>query len=218
MLELENISKTFNAGEKITPIEDISFKLDPASITSIVGESGTGKSTLLMIMGGLLQPSQGKLLLDDKDFWQLSDEEQANIRSSVFGYLFQSSVMVKALTVSENIAFASKLSGNDIEEKEIMNILEDLGIKDKANSLPHTLSGGQRRRAMMAITYARNPRIIIADEPTNDLDGVWKSRVLDIFQEWRANGKSIIIASHDPEVAKLGDKKYKIENKKLVAI
>lgn len=163
-----------------------------------------------MIIGGLLKPTEGKVLLQGKDVWSLNDQEISKLRSKTYGYLFQSSVMIKALTIAENIEFAAKVAGKDISKKEIEELLDNIGIKDKKNSLPHTLSGGQRRRAMLAINHARDPEIIIADEPTNDLDKYWKEKTLDFFKEWRDMGKTIILASHDPEVEALGEIKYKI--------
>lgn len=215
MLELQNITKTFTTGEAVAPIKNIDLKIEKGKITTISGESGTGKSTLLMIIGGLLKPTEGKVLLQGKDLWSLNDQEISKLRSKTYGYLFQSSVMIKALTIAENIEFAAKVAGKDISKKEIEELLDNIGIKDKKNSLPHTLSGGQRRRAMLAINYARNPEIIIADEPTNDLDKYWKEKTLDFFKEWRDMGKTIILASHDPEVEALGEIKYKIIDSEL---
>lgn len=215
MLELQNITKTFTTGEPVTPIKNINLEIKKGKITTISGESGTGKSTLLMIIGGLLKPTEGKVLVQDKDIWSLNDEEISNLRSKTYGYLFQSSVMIKALTIAENIEFAAKVAGKDISKKEVEELLDNIGIKDKKNSLPHTLSGGQRRRAMLAINNARNPEIIIADEPTNDLDKYWKEKTLDFFKEWRDMGKTIILASHDPEVEALGEIKYQIFDNEL---
>lgn len=215
MLELQNITKTFTTGEAVTPIRNIDLKIEKGKITTISGESGTGKSTLLMIIGGLLKPTEGKVLLQGKDLWSLNDQEISKLRSKTYGYLFQSSVMIKALTIAENIEFAAKVAGKDISKKEIEELLDNIGIKDKKNSLPHTLSGGQRRRAMLAINHARDPEMIIADEPTNDLDKYWKEKTLDFFKEWRDMGKTIILASHDPEVEALGEIKYKIIDSEL---
>lgn len=215
MLELQNITKTFTTGEPVTPIKNINLEIEKGKITTISGESGTGKSTLLMIIGGLLKPTEGKVLVRDKDIWSLNDEEISNLRSKTYGYLFQSSVMIKALTIAENIEFAAKVAGKDISKKEVEELLNNIGIKDKKNSLPHTLSGGQRRRAMLAINHARDPEIIIADEPTNDLDKHWKEKTLKFFKQWRDMGKTIILASHDPEVEALGEVKYKIVESEL---
>lgn len=215
MLELQNITKTFTTGEPVTPIKNINLEIEKGKITTISGESGTGKSTLLMIIGGLLKPTEGKVLVRDKDIWSLNDEEISNLRSKTYGYLFQSSVMIKALTIAENIEFAAKVAGKDISKKEVEELLNNIGIKDKKNSLPHTLSGGQRRRAMLAINHARDPEIIIADEPTNDLDKHWKEKTLKFFKQWRDMGKTIILASHDPEVEALGEIKYKIVDSEL---
>lgn len=215
MLELQNITKTFTTGEPVTPIKNINLEIEKGKITTISGESGTGKSTLLMIIGGLLKPTEGKVLVRDKDIWSLNDEEISNLRSKTYGYLFQSSVMIKALTIAENIEFAAKVAGKDISKKEVEELLDNIGIKDKKNSLPHTLSGGQRRRAMLAINHARDPEIIIADEPTNDLDKFWKEKTLEFFKQWRDMGKTIILASHDPEVEALGEIKYQIVDSEL---
>ncbi len=124
MIEIENITKTFTTGELVTPIENISLKVEEGTIMTISGESGTGKSTLLMIIGGLLKPTEGRVIIEGKDFWKESDEEISRIRSKIFGYLFQSSVMIKALTIGENIQFASEVAGNKIEMKEIKDLLK----------------------------------------------------------------------------------------------
>lgn len=216
VIELKNISKTYTLGEKVTPIEKTDFCLKKGEFAAVSGESGIGKSTLLMIIGGLLKPSDGKVQIDGQDYWKLKDKEQSEIRKKKIGYLFQSIQVIQALTVEENIRFAASISKQKIKKNDVLLVLERFGLKEKKDSLPCRLSGGQKRRLMIAITYVRDPEIILADEPTNDLDEKWIEIIMQTFEEWLAKKKTLVLVTHNKELWEKAENKYIIQDKVLV--
>lgn len=216
VIELKNISKTYTLGEKVTPIEKTDFCLKKGEFAAVSGESGIGKSTLLMLIGGLLKPSEGKVQIGGQDYWKLKDKEQAGIRNKKIGYLFQSIQVIQAFTVEENIKFAASISKRKITKDDVLEVLERFGLKEKKNSLPCRLSGGQKRRLMIAITYVRDPEIILADEPTNDLDEKWIEIVMQTFEEWLKKRKSLVLVTHNKELWEKAESRYVIQDKVLV--
>lgn len=215
IIELKNVTETYEAGEHVTPIEDINLSINKGDYLAISGESGIGKSTLLTVAGGLLRPTKGKVLIDGRDYWQMSDQEQTQIRNQKIGYLFQSVQLVQALSVEENLELAAKISKKKVSKKEIRKMLAQFGLEEKKDSLPHQLSGGQKRRVMLAVTYVRDPEVILADEPTNDLDDGWTKVVMDTFAKWAEQGKAVVLVTHDQKLWTQAARTYVIEDRKL---
>lgn len=218
IIELKNVTETYEAGERVTPIENISLSIEKGDFLAISGESGIGKSTLLTVAGGLLRPTAGEVLIDGRDYWKMSDQEQTQIRNQKIGYLFQSIQLVQALTVEENLKLVSDISGRKVTKKEMEEILARFGLEEKKDSLPHQLSGGQKRRVMLAVTCVRGPEVILADEPTNDLDEGWTKVVVDTFKKWTEQGKAVVLVTHDQKLWKQADCAYIIEDHKLKTI
>ncbi len=218
LCELKKITKSYNVGETINPIENLDLKVPEGAFISIQGGSGIGKSTLLMIMGGLMKPTSGTVLYKEKAISDFPDDQLTEWRGKHVGYLFQNIQLARALTIEENIQLAAKLSKNDLKKYDITTeqILDRLGLKERRDFLPYQLSGGQKRRAMIAVTWARYPQIILADEPTNDLDDFWAEKVMNLFTEWTAAGKAVVLTTHHARWADIADKKYKIKNKSLI--
>ncbi len=148
----------------------------------------------------------------------MSDQEQTQIRNQKIGYLFQSIQLVQALTVEENLKLVSDISGSKVAKKEMQEILTRFGLEEKKDSLPHQLSGGQKRRVMLAVTCVRDPEVILADEPTNDLDAGWTNVVMETFKKWTEQGKAVILVTHDQKLWEQADCTYIIEERKLKAV
>ncbi len=217
LCELVKVTKTYAAGETISPIQGLDLVIPEGTFVSIQGESGIGKSTLLMMLGGLMKPTSGTILFRNNPIGELTDDQLTEWRGKYVGYLFQHIQLVQALTVEENILLAKRFSRNG-HKKDPLNIealLDRLGLAEKRDSLPCQLSGGQRRRVMIAVTWVRNPELILADEPTNDLDDFWAEKVMDIFAEWVDSGKAVVLATHHGKWANKAMKKYKIQNRVL---
>ncbi len=195
---LENVQKTYEAGEKVTPIERVSLSINPGDFLCIQGPSGIGKSTLLYIMGGLLNASSGTVFLDGKNINVLSDKELTDIRRDKIGFIFQDSNLIQALTIEENLLFVQAMVRKKKDNDKVKYFLNRLGLWERRNFLPSELSGGQRRRAMVACALIKDPMLILADEPTNDLDEHWANEVLSLLSEASDNGKSIVLVTHNP--------------------
>lgn len=218
IIELKNVTETYEAGERVTPIEHINLSIEKGDFLAVSGESGIGKSTLLTVAGGLLRPTAGEVLIDGRDYWKMSDQEQTQIRNQKIGYLFQSIQLVQALTVEENLKLVSDISGKKVTKKEMQEILTRFGLEEKKDSLPHQLSGGQKRRVMLAVTSVRDPEVILADEPTNDLDAGWTKVVMETFKKWTEQGKTVILVTHDQKLWEQADCTYIIEDRKLKTV
>lgn len=218
ILTLEKISHTFaeNDGEKV--LDDLCLAVSCGEFIWIKGESGAGKSTLLRIAGGILKPCEGIVRYEQNDIYAQNDAELSRWRAENVGYLFQSPKLVQALTVVENIklsAFVNKKNPKEQSADSINELLCMVGLEKFGDYLPRRLSGGQRRRAALAAMLAKNPQLIIADEPTNDLDSKWINEVLLILKEQTKTGTSVIIASHDDVCDKFADAVYLLQNQKI---
>lgn len=209
LCEIKNVTKTYCVGEKITPVKNVSLNIKNGDFISIQGDSGTGKSTLLMIIGGLLRPSSGSIIYEGNEITNLKEDDLAEHRGKNIGFLFQNVQLAEALTIEQNIILAKEYSYNKkIDRHEIEFVMNELGIIDKRNSLPHQLSGGQKRRAMIAATWVRNPGLILADEPTNDLDDHWATKVFSIFNDWVSKGKAIVFVTHNGHWSNYTDERF----------
>ena len=184
-----------------------------------LGESGTGKSTLLSVMGLLLEKDGGSYTFDGKDTAGLSDDEKTDIRAKKIGFLFQDTNLIQALTLRENLLFAQTLGGSRAaDEKKADAMLDKLGLIDRAGFLPYQLSGGQRRRAMAARCLIHSPELILADEPTNDLDDEWAAKVVELLAEAAQKGAGVVMVTHNSRWTAAAALKYKMQNRELIKI
>ena len=167
--KLEHIHKDYRMGEIVTPLKDVSLTVEPGDFIAVEGPSGIGKSTLLYVMGTLLQSDEGSYTFGGKDVSAMSDKEKSALRAKKIGFLFQDSTMIQALTLRENLLFTQGVGGKK-DAKKVDDLLYRFGLEDRADFFPHQLSGGQRRRAMAARSLIHEPELILADEPTNDLE------------------------------------------------
>lgn len=216
LCEIRGLTKRYEQGEVVTPVSGVDLDIDSGEFIVISGESGVGKSTFLMMIAGLLRPTEGKIVYDGRDLSSLSDDELTMLRRKEIGYIFQTSRMIEAMTVEENIRFAVSMSGGARNKAD--ELIEQVGLTDRRDYLPYKLSGGQLRRAMFVSLLARDPDLILADEPTNDLDEEWKNRIIKMLKHRTDEGGTVIAVAHDQSVAKYADRVYRMSDGKLIKI
>lgn len=219
VLETKGLKKYYGEGENLVrALDGVDLKVEQGEFVSIVGTSGSGKSTLLHMLGGLDNPTGGSVLVDGKDISSLKDDALAIFRRRKIGFVFQSYNLVPVLNVYENIVFPIWLDGNRIDEKYIDTIIKTLGLESKVNSLPSQLSGGQQQRVAIARALAAKPAIILADEPTGNLDSSTSQDVLGLLKVTaRKFEQTIVMITHNEEIAQLADRIIRIEDGKITA-
>ncbi len=205
MIKLENVSKTFYLGdEKVSAVKNISLEIKAQEYVSILGSSGSGKSTLMYLIGLLDQPTTGKVLIDGKDVSTLSDQELSVIRGQSIGFVFQSFNLINKFTVLENILLPTKYTKKKLDfdpYKRAEEILNKFGIYERRNFFPNKISGGQQQRVAIARALIMNPKIILADEPTGNLDSKTGQEILAILEKLNQEFKvTVIIVTHDKNV------------------
>lgn len=202
ILETRSISKTYTAGRKIAVLDSVSLSVADGEFLVVQGESGSGKSTLLSILSGLDSVDSGRVLIDEKDITDLSEDELAPLRNSFFGFVFQSFHLVPSLTVLENIMFPAELRKDPRAQEKAEELLRRVGLSDRGASFPHQLSGGEKQRCAICRALVNNPRIIFADEPTGNLDSVNGAAVLELLMEVHRERKTtLVLVTHSREIA-----------------
>lgn len=207
ILSLQNVCFSYGS----TPVlKDITYEFEKGKMYCIIGKSGAGKTTLLSLLSGLASPESGKILYDGKDIAKI---DKYTFRSKYIGVVFQSFNLITKFTAAENVMLSMDIAGVKIPKKKekAVSLLESVGLdEDEANRRVLHLSGGQQQRVAIARALSYDPDIIVADEPTGNLDGETQQEIMDIFRELADNGKCVILVSHSPEVAKLCDEKYEL--------
>lgn len=210
---LEHIHKDYRMGETVTPLKDINITVNSGDFVAVEGPSGMGKSTLLYVIGTLLKADDGRIFFDGKDVMSMTDREQTSLRGEKVGFLFQDSSLIQALTLRENLEFAQTLGGKrKADPGKVDEMLERVGLTERANFLPYQLSGGQRRRAMVARALIHTPDLILADEPTNDLDDVWAEKVVSMLQEESRRGAAVIMVTHNTRWSAQASVRYRLDD------
>lgn len=217
ILETAGLRKTYGQGESlVNALDGVNLKIEQGEFVSIVGTSGSGKSTLLHMLGGLDYPTEGKIYIDGKDISSLKEDELAIFRRRKIGFVFQSYNLVPVLNVYENIVFPIQLDGNKIDQDYISRIINTLGLDAKVNNLPSQLSGGQQQRAAIARALAAKPAMILADEPTGNLDSRTSMDVLGLLKVTaRKFEQTIVMITHNEEIAQMADRIVRIEDGKI---
>ena len=218
MIKLQNVSKTFSIGEEtIKALDNVNFTVNKGEFVSIIGPSGSGKSTLMNILGFLDVPTSGSYSLNNIETENLSDNELAEIRNMKIGFIFQSFNLLQKMTAIENVQVPLMYRGiKNSESKRIAcEILEKVGLKGREKHMPSQLSGGQQQRVAIARALAGNPEIILADEPTGALDSKTSVEIMDALQELNEQGQTIIVITHDINVAKRAKRIVRISDGKL---
>lgn len=217
MIQIQKLSKTFLTprGTK-TVFSDFSYTVKDGTFLGISGKSGIGKSTLLSLLASLQKPSSGKILIDGTDFFSLSDSEICDFRNANIGFISQEQSFLENLTVLDNVALPAFLSKKSKAKKEEVfarakSLLSDLGLAELTDSFPSVLSGGENHRLLIARALMNNPKILLADEPTDAVDSNQTQEIIQIFKRLSTEGKTVIIVSHDEEALKLCDEVLEIK-------
>ncbi|AKP02581.1 ABC transporter ATP-binding protein [Companilactobacillus pabuli] len=215
VLELKNIIKKYPDGQNINEVlKDVSFQVNQGEFAAIVGPSGAGKSTLLTIMGALLTPTSGQILLNGQDISQLSKKKQTEIRLNQIGFIFQNSDLIPYLKIKDQLQFIQKISSK--KPVDAIGILDNLGLKSRLNSYPNVLSGGEKQRVAIARAFINQPNLILADEPTASLDSQRGHDAVSIIQQTvHQENKAAVMVTHDERVLDLVDTIWEIEDGKL---
>lgn len=218
VLRTENLKKYYGAGEsQVRALDGIDLTVEQGEFLAVVGTSGSGKSTLLHMLGGLDRPTSGKVYVDGKDISGLKDDALCIFRRRKIGFVFQSYNLVPVLNVYENIVFPIDLDGNETDRDYVECVIEALGLKSKLTSLPGQLSGGQQQRAAIARALAAKPAILLADEPTGNLDSKTSQDVLGLLKVTGERfGQTIVMITHNEEIAQLADRIIRIEDGRIV--
>ena len=204
MLRMEEVSKIYNHRKTaVTGLRDATFDISTGDFVAVVGPSGSGKSTLLLMLGGMLSPSGGKVLFETQSLYDLSPDERARLRRRNIGFVFQQFNLVPYLTAQENVQVPLYLTGVASKEQETRAaaLLERVGLGDRRHHKPSELSVGQQQRVALARVLANDPKVILADEPTGNLDPETGQRVIEFLAELNAEGRTIVMVTHDPLAA-----------------
>ena len=219
ILSTRNLKKIYGSGENaVHALDGVDLDIENGEFVSVVGTSGSGKSTLLHMLGGLDRPTSGTVTVDGKEIFSLKDEELTIFRRRKIGFVFQSYNLVPVLNVYENIVLPIELDGNRVDENFLKQIVETLGLENKLNSLPGQLSGGQQQRVAIARALAAKPAIILADEPTGNLDPSTSQDVMAFLKVTSEMfSQTIVMITHNEEIAQMADRIIRIEDGKIVS-
>ena len=218
ILKVENLCKQYGKGEnKVTALDNVSFTVNKGEFVAIVGASGSGKSTLLHLIGGVDRPTSGKVFIDGKDIYKFNDDELAIFRRRQVGLLYQFYNLIPILNVEENITLPLKLDNKNIDKQRLDELIKVLGLEERRTHLPNELSGGQQQRTSIGRAMITNPAIILADEPTGNLDSKASDEIVTLLKKSNKDYKqTIIMITHNLQIAKVADRIIKIEDGKIV--
>ena len=215
MLRMENVSKTYShRGQLVKALDDATLHIRRGDFVSVVGPSGSGKSTLLLMLGGMLSPSRGRVLLESKSVYDLSPSQRAQMRREKVGFVFQTFNLVPYLSALENVQvplFLAKMEENEQKDRATA-LLERVGLADRLDHKPGELSVGQQQRVALARMLANDPAVILADEPTGNLDPETSQQIIGFLEEFHAEGKTIVMVTHDPRAAKRAKRTLRLQN------
>ena len=219
VLETRDLKKYYGAGDTLVKaLDGVDLQVENGEFVAIVGTSGSGKSTLLHILGGLDRPTGGSVLVDGKDIFSLKDEELTIFRRRKIGFVFQAYNLVPVLSAYENIILPIQLDGGRVDKDYVGRVIEALGLEQRLNSLPSQLSGGQQQRVAIARALAAKPAIILADEPTGNLDSKTSQDVLSLMKITSQKfAQTMVMITHNEEIAQTADRIARIEDGRIVA-
>lgn len=218
ILRVENLTKTYGKGEnKIHAVDHINFSIEKGEFVAIVGASGSGKSTLLHLLGGVDRPTSGKVFIDGKDIYSLNDDALAIFRRRQIGIIYQFYNLIPILNVAENILLPCDLDGTSVSKERLNEVMEILNLKARKNHLPNELSGGQQQRVSIGRAIINNPAIVLADEPTGNLDSKASDEIVSLLKMSNKKFKqTVIMITHDLEIAKVADRIITFDDGKII--
>ena len=218
ILETKDLRKFYGSGDtQVKALDGVDLSVENGEFVAIVGTSGSGKSTLLHMLGGLDRPTSGAVLVDGKDIFSLKDEELTIFRRRKIGFVFQSYNLVPVLSVYENIVLPIQLDGGKVDQSYVNQVIEALGLEQKLQNLPSQLSGGQQQRVAIARALATKPAIILADEPTGNLDSKTSQDVLSLMKvTGQKFAQTMVMITHNEEIAQMADRIIRIEDGRIV--
>ena len=218
ILKVENLTKTYGSGENLVhAVDDVSFSVEKGEFVAIVGASGSGKSTLLHLIGGVDRPTSGKIFVDGNDISKMNDDKLAVFRHRQVGIVYQFYNLIPILTVEENITLPCDLDGRGVDRERLEMILDSFGLRARRKHLPNQLSGGQQQRTSIARALINNPSLVLADEPTGNLDSKSSEEVMSILKMCNQSyGQTVIMITHNLDIAKQADRIITISDGKIV--
>ena len=218
ILRVENLTKVYGKDStRVVALDHVSFSVEKGEFVAIVGASGSGKSTLLHLIGGVDRPTSGKVYIDGKDIFDFNDDKLAIFRRRQVGLIYQFYNLIPILNVEENITLPLSLDNREVDKEKLNDLLKLLGLQNRRNHLPNELSGGQQQRTSIGRALITNPTIILADEPTGNLDSKSSDEIVALLKKSNKELKqTIIMITHNMEIAKIADRIIKIEDGKIV--
>lgn len=218
ILRVENLTKIYGSGNnKVVALDNVSFSVEKGEFVSIVGASGSGKSTLLHLLGGVDRPTSGKVLINDTDIFKMNDDELAIFRRRQVGLIYQFYNLIPILNVRENITLPLELDSKKVSDIEVDNLIKMLGLERRSKHLPNELSGGQQQRTSIGRALITRPAIVLADEPTGNLDTKASEEIVSLLKKSNKEMKqTIIMITHNLELAKASDRIIEMEDGRIV--
>ena len=218
ILKVENLTKAYGSGENLVhAVDDVSFSVEKGEFVAIVGASGSGKSTLLHLIGGVDRPTSGKIFVDGNDISKMNDDKLAVFRRRQVGIVYQFYNLIPILTVEENITLPCDLDGRGVDRERLEMILDSFGLRARRKHLPNQLSGGQQQRTSIARALINNPSLVLADEPTGNLDSKSSEEVMSMLKMCNQSyGQTVIMITHNLDIAKQADRIITISDGKIV--
>ena len=220
ILKVENLVKTYGKGEtKINAVDNVSFTVNKGEFVAIVGASGSGKSTLLHLIGGVDRPTSGKVYIDGKDIYSLNNDNLAIFRRRQIGLIYQFYNLIPILNVEENITLPCDLDGTTVDKQRLQDLLKTLGLENRKTHLPNQLSGGQQQRVSIGRAMINNPSIMLADEPTGNLDSKASEEIISLLKlSNKKFNQTVIIITHNLALTPMGDKVIRVKNGKIESV
>jgi putative ABC transport system ATP-binding protein len=215
MLRMEKVSKKYrHRGSLVTALDGADLRIQKGDFVAVVGPSGSGKSTLLLMLGGMLSPSSGRVLLEEQSIYDLKSDQRARLRKKKIGFVFQTFNLITYLSALENVQIPLYLAGldNQIQEQRATSLLERVGLGDRLHHKPCELSVGQQQRVALARMLANDPAVILADEPTGNLDPETTQHVIKFFEDVNQEGRTIVMVTHDPRAAERAKNTLRLSN------
>jgi len=221
MISVQNVSKIYTTKSLTVPaVHDVSLEVDPGEFVVITGRSGSGKTTLLSLVAGLTRPTSGQVLLDGVAVWSLPDKDQSLLRNDKIGFVFQFPTLLPALTSLENVMLPAMFGGkrNGGVQERATHLLTQVGLADKLRSFPRQLSGGQQQRVVIARALMNEPELLLADEPTSDLDEATEHEIMDLFRTiHQKTGVTVLLVTHSVELGQFGTRSIQMAGGRIVS-